>query len=124
MQVNPFSVDTIDQNQLWVHYDDEADSIVFYLTGQPMFAVSVEVEPDTYLKIDPATRNIVGFHVEGWEQKFLPAHADLRAVWQSTKRGSQSDSAWNQFLRMVALWMIFLLKSERTFTRSAVNPLS
>ena len=38
MQVNALVVDTIDQEKLWVHYDDEADSMVIYITGAPVFA--------------------------------------------------------------------------------------
>ncbi len=103
MRINPFSVDTVDQNQLWVHYDDEADSLVIYITGQPIFALSVEVEPDIYLKVDPATGDIVGFHVEKWERGFLPTHPDLQTVWQTVEKRSEPDPAWNPLLRIVAL---------------------
>ena len=114
VQVNPLLIDTIDQERLWVHYDDEADSMVIYITGSPVFAVSVEIEDDTYIKVDPVTNNIVGFHVEAWTRHFLPNHPDLQAVWQTIETTSPPSPKWNPLLRMVALWMIFMLKSEHS----------
>ena len=77
--------------------------MVIYIVSQPMFVVSVEVEPDVYLKVEPTTSAIVGFHIEGWERKFLPAHPDLHTIWQSVEKRSESDPASNPLLRMVAL---------------------
>ncbi|MEZ4864596.1 MAG: DUF2283 domain-containing protein [Caldilineaceae bacterium] len=110
--VKPLLVDTIDQEKLWVHYDDEADSMVIYITGAPVFAVSVPVEDDTYLKVNPATGDIVGLHVEAWEQHFLPTHPQFQAAWQKLQSIADATPDWNTLLRMVALWLIFLLKTD------------
>ncbi|MEZ4735482.1 MAG: DUF2283 domain-containing protein [Caldilineaceae bacterium] len=59
MQIKPLRLETIDIAKLWVHYDNEADSMVIYLTGAPVFAVSVLMEDDTYLKVDPLQRGIL-----------------------------------------------------------------
>jgi uncharacterized protein YuzE len=112
IQVNPMSVDTIDQDKLWVHYDDEADSMVIYITGAPVFAISVHVDDDTYIKVNPATGDIVGFHVERWEQNFLPSHPELQAVWQKLQPVVDATPDWVMLLRMVALWIIFVFKSD------------
>lgn len=112
MQVNPLQVDTIDQDRLWAHYDEEADSLVIYLTGAPVFAISVHVEDDTYLKVNPATGNIVGFHVEAWAQHFLPSHPELQAVWQKLQPIVDTTPGWTTVLRMLALWMIFGFKAD------------
>ena len=63
--------------------DEEADSLVIYLTGKPERAVSVELGNDAYLKVNPTIGDIVGFHIEAWQQVFLPAHTDLQAAWQN-----------------------------------------
>lgn len=112
IQVNPLLVDTIDQDKLWVHYDDEADSLVIYITGMPVFAISVYVDDDTYIKVNPATGDIVGFHVEAWEQHFLPSHPELQAVWQKLQPVADATPDWTTLLRMLALWIIFLFKSD------------
>lgn len=70
IKINPLVIDSIDQDKLWAHYDPEADSIVIYLTGGPVRAVSVLVGDDIYLKVNPKTGDIVGFHIEAWERKF------------------------------------------------------
>ena len=111
IRINPLITDAIDQNNLWVHYDEEADSLVIYLTGKPERAVSVELENDAYLKVNPTTGDIVGFHIEAWQQAFLPTHASLQEAWR--KLGPTAVAAdWDYLLRMVALWLIFLLKSD------------
>lgn len=109
-KINGLHLDAIDQNKLWVHYDDEADSLVIYLTGKPERAISVALDRDTYLKVNPITGDIVGFHVEAWQRAFLPDHADLQEIWDKlTPRSVETD--WPALLRVLALWLIFMLKS-------------
>jgi hypothetical protein len=115
-KINPLKTDAIDQNQLWVHYDDEADSMVIYITGKPTQAVSVYLGDDTYLKVNPANGDIVGFHVEAWEQSFLPAHPELQVVWNKLQSSAASEPDWNYLLRMLALWIIFIFKSDHALT--------
>lgn len=112
MQIKPLRLETIDIAKLWVHYDNEADSMVIYLTGAPVFAVSVLMEDDTYLKVDPTTGDIVGFHVEAWERGFLPTHPELQALWQKLQPVVETTPDWTMYLRMLALWIIFLLKAD------------
>jgi hypothetical protein len=121
MQINPLHVDTINQDKPWVHYDEEADSMVIYITGAPVFAISVHIEDDTYLKVNPATGDIVGFHVEAWKQNFLPSHPELQTVWQTLQPVVDSPSGWMTVLRMLALWMIFVFKSDHVL-QSAPQP--
>lgn len=112
LKVNPLTIDTIDQNKLWVHYDDEADSMVIYITGGPVRAISVHLGDDTYLKVNPANGDIVGFHVEAWEHSFLPAHPELQSVWNKLQPDAPPEPDWNFLLRMLALWIIFIFKSD------------
>lgn len=121
MQIKPLHVDTINQDKLWVHYDEEADSMVIYLTGAPVFAISVQVEDDTYLKVNPTTGDIVGFHVEAWEQRFLPTHPELQALWQKLQPVVDTTPNWTTLWRMLALWIIFVFKSDH-FLQPSLQP--
>ena len=121
MHVNPLTVDSIDIEKLWVHYDDEADRMVIYLTGAPVFAVSVLMEDDTYLKVNPTTGDIVGFHVEAWERGFLPTHPELQGLWQKLQPVVETTPDWTTYLRMLALWIIFLLKADH-FLQPSLQP--
>jgi uncharacterized protein YuzE len=116
IKISPLVVDSIDQDKLWAHYDPEADSIVIYLTGGPVRAVSVLVGDDIYLKVNPKTADIVGFHIEAWERKFAPAHPEVNSIWRRLQPVSEPALDWNDLLRMLALWVVFLLKDDVSFS--------
>ena len=107
-----FDLDAIDFNKIWTNYDSEADSVVIYITGNPQPAVSVYASDNIYVMVDPDTRNVVGFHVEKWERKFVPAHADIAAVWTLSKQALATEQNWRYLLKMLALWTIFTLKTS------------
>ena len=97
----------------WARYDKDADSVVIYLTGRPQPSVSVLTDHNLYLMVDPKSRNVIGLHVENWERTFVPAHTEVKVVWEQIKQSSLSNQPWNELLRMLALWTIFILKSEK-----------
>ena len=112
-QIAGFVGEAIDPNLIWARYDKEADSVVIYLTGRPQPSVSVLTDHNLYLMVDPKSRNVIGLHVENWERTFVPAHTDVKVVWEQIKQSSLSNQPWNELLRMLALWTIFILKSEK-----------
>ncbi len=112
-QIAGFIGEAIDPNLIWARYDKEADSVVIYLTGRPQPSVSVLTDHNLYLMVDPKIRNVIGLHVENWERTFVPAHTDVKVVWEQIKQSSLSNQPWNELLRMLALWTIFILKSEK-----------
>ena len=114
-------LDAIDFNKIWTNYDSEADSVVIYITGNPQPAVSVYASDNIYVMVDPDTRNVVGFHVEKWERKFVPAHADIAAVWTLSKQALATEQNWLYLLKMLALWTIFTLKTS-TGTSPVLQP--
>lgn len=114
LTINPLNVDVLDQNKLWVHYDPEADSIVIYITGAPMRAVSVHMGNDIYLKVDPRSGDVVGFHIEAWARNFVPEHPEVQSVWNKMQPDLEPAFDWNHLLRMLALWVIFIFKSDHT----------
>ena len=95
--------------------------MVIYITGNPQPAVSVYASDNIYVMVDPDTRNVVGFHVEKWERKFVPAHADIAAVWTLSKQALATEQNWRYLLKMLALWTIFTLKTS-TGTSPVLQP--
>jgi uncharacterized protein YuzE len=116
IKINPLDIDAIDQDKLWAHYDPEADSIVIYLTGKPVRAVSVYIGNDTYVKVNPKTGEIVGFHIEAWERNFTPVHPEIHSIWRRLYPVSEPALDWNYLLRMLALWVVFMLKSDASLS--------
>ena len=112
--IQSLDLDTIDINKIWANYDAEADSVVIYITGKPQPAVSIYTDDNIYVMVDPKTRTIVGFHVEKWERKFVPAHADIQDVWAKIKKSFDAEQNWSHLLRMLALWTIFTLKANHS----------
>jgi len=112
IQINPLDVGTIDLNKLWVHYDDEADSLVIYLTGSPVRAVSVLLDEDTYVKVDPNRGEIVGFHIEAWARQFVPNHPNIQSSWNKIAPHAENEPAWHHIFQMMALWLVFLFKND------------
>jgi hypothetical protein len=110
------NLDAIDPKKIWANYDQEADSVVIYITGKPQPAVSVYSGDNIYVMVDPATRAVVGFHVEKWERKFVPAHADIASVWTMIKNALSTEQNWRCLLQMLALWTIFTLKANNGAT--------
>ena len=112
MQIKSLDLEFVDLSKLWAHYDDEADSLVIYLTGAPVRAVSVLLEDDTYVKVDPSSGEIVGFHVEAWERQLVPEHPDIQSSWNKIAPRTAEQSEWNHILHMMALWLIVLFKTD------------
>ena len=57
-------------------YDSEAD-ILHVSFGKAQKAISVEQEPEVYIRIDPKTKKTVGFTILGFKQYFATKE-DLR----------------------------------------------
>jgi hypothetical protein len=56
----------IDPRLLWIGYDGDADSLMVYFYGKPLPAVSVDVNPCVYLRVDPVSHAVVGLQIEGF----------------------------------------------------------
>ena len=110
--IRDFSGEPIDPSQIWARYDGEADSVVIYLTSVPQLSVSVYVDNDLYLMVSPRDRKLIGFQIENWERSFVPAHADIQAVWAPVKLVQSNPQPWETLMRMIGLWTIFVLRAE------------
>lgn len=71
--------------EIRISYDKEGDILDISL-GLPREAISEEIEDDLLVRLDPATREVVGFSVINFEKWFekvkdfkqLPIEGDLR----------------------------------------------
>lgn len=92
-RIHEFEGDPIDPHKIWVSYDSESDSIVIFLNGSPEPSVSVHTENDFYAMVSLKERRLIGFHVENWEKVFVPAHAEIQAVWTPIKQTQSEEQS-------------------------------
>lgn len=60
-----------------------ADADIFYLREEPVRpADNMHVGNYSVLRLDPETNEVLGAHIEGWEQFFLPPHPEFRKSWE------------------------------------------
>jgi len=99
-----------DPSRIWASHDEESDSFILYTTGMPKPGVKVWVGDNTYVIVDRVSRKAIGLYVEHWERRFVPAHEEIRELWESLKPTPiVTSSAWIALLRMMALWIILSL---------------
>jgi len=68
---NPLDFTALSPEKFWAHYDDLTDSIVCYFTGEPVRAVSHYIDDDSYVMVEPQSRDVVGIHIEVLEKEFI-----------------------------------------------------
>jgi hypothetical protein len=107
---------------VWANYDQETDSMVVYLTGKPVRGIHVWLQNGVYAIVDPGTEKVVGMQVEAWEQSFVPAHKEIREMWQELRPVFAREVGWNYLLRAIALWLVILLRPEADRSQQALRP--
>jgi uncharacterized protein YuzE len=75
----------LDWSSSWaLRYDKKAD-VLYVHTSVPRAAISVDLEGEMWLRMDPATGEVYGFEFEDFEKVFLAAHPDLASAWREAK---------------------------------------
>jgi len=80
------NLDEIDVDLIQMSYDEDTDTLLMYLSGEPQPAVSVNVDANHFLLVDPETQVVVGFQIEGFmrtvvvSDPFLVEVAELAGV--------------------------------------------
>lgn len=64
------------KKQIHLAYDPETD-ILHVAFGKAKKAISVEQEPEVFVRIDPKTEEIVGLTMLGFKQNFLAKKQDI-----------------------------------------------
>ena len=104
-----------------------ADADVFYLREEPVqLADNMHVGRYTVLRLHPETNEVLGAHVEGWEQVFLPLHPEFRDGWEQTikphlagERKASAKEIAQYNLALIHRILDWLRESERTAPTSA-----
>ena len=71
--------------------------VLFLTVPNPGPALSIDVDGEVWLRIVPATKQIVGFEIEDFKRSLLKHHPDLAAEWYDPPIGSGSheDREWH-----------------------------
>jgi hypothetical protein len=105
--------DMPDPSKIWANFDKDSDSFILYTIGKPKSGVKVWVGDDIYVIVDRVSRKAIGLYVENWERNFVPAHEEIRVLWEGLNPNPiPLETAWISLLRMMALWIILSLRAE------------
>lgn len=70
-------VEDLDPERLAFSYDDETDTLFVHFYGEPLPAVSVEVQDDAFVRVDPVTEEVVGLQIEAFLTRAVLEHPSL-----------------------------------------------
>lgn len=65
-------------------FDHDSDSFMIWV-GEPRPALSVHARDDIWVRYVPETGEVVGFEIENFSQRFLPANPDIQAMWDAVQ---------------------------------------
>jgi len=68
-------LDDIDEAQVRLSYDREADTLWVSLVGEPPPAYNLYVDDDTMYRVDPTTGTVVGLEIERFLERALAHRA-------------------------------------------------
>jgi hypothetical protein len=100
----------VDVDKVWVNYNEEADSMIMFFTGEPVGSVAVLMNDNFYVMVDPKTKKAVGVQFECWEKKFVPAFKPVKKAWPEVK--TNLASGWSYTLQMLMLWLITAMRQH------------
>lgn len=103
-------INVAEPGRLWVDYDPDTDSMLIYTDGKPSRSVSVYLDNNIYVLVDPVNRHVLGFQVELWERNFLPQHADLQLIWPQIKQTIACDDGWSEQLKVYLMFVVMLFQ--------------
>jgi uncharacterized protein YuzE len=91
-------LDALPPPDLWsVKYERRSDTLHIQTTP-PRAALSVDVDGELWVRVDPANGEVVGFEIEDFERAFLVRHPDIAASWRQARRKSGQSAEWRDWL--------------------------
>jgi len=70
----------------YVHYGQESDTFrILFVSPETETFVYYLDDDDVALIVGIADSEVVGFHIESFQRRFLPAHAGVKRVWQLSR---------------------------------------
>jgi hypothetical protein len=82
ISINEIAIPTIQIETLHADYDEGADMLSVHF-GWPRPAICIPLsddEPEFYLRVDPATKTVVGFQIDYFATAFVKEHPELQPV--------------------------------------------
>lgn len=98
-----------DPTQIWANYDVETDSMLIYVTGGPVRGTNVYLGEGLYVVVAPKTDQVVGFYIEAWDARYVPAHEAMSKSWGAVRETIPADLGWSELLRVWAYYLVALL---------------
>ena len=102
------NVDDLDPRKMWIHYDEDLDTLILYLDEARRSGV-LRYVGRLYAIADPETNELIGVQAEGWETEIVPQFEDLRESWPVVKQSLRPRVGWSQLLRLIGPAILFLL---------------
>lgn len=78
-------------------YLEDTDTLIFQ-PEKPVPAISVDLDGDLMLRIDPNTRQIVGVEIEDFQEYFIVKYPDFAPIWKQMKRTIKKNKLENELL--------------------------
>ena len=103
-------------------YLPDVDTLIFQ-PGTPVPAVSVDVNGDLFLRVDPNTKEIVGIEIENFQEYFIVKYPLFAPIWKqmkkSIKRNRPENESLTTFLTIVQTLLGELVNKQGSVT---INP--
>ena len=77
---------------LFLHYDDEIDTLILLLASPNTETVVHYVNDDVALLYTPEKLEIVGLQIEDFQSEFIHLYSSLQKVWRFSKCGIKPNS--------------------------------
>jgi hypothetical protein len=122
ISINMGSLTSPDPQDIWANYDPETDSMIIYVTGEPVPGVQVYLNNDFYVIVDPNSSDIVGFYIEAWETRYVSMHKEVSESWEKVRESIPDEIGWSHLLRMVALWLVLIFSHSQGAQSPSLQP--
>jgi hypothetical protein len=101
-------------SDMWAKYDEETDSMLIYVTGQPVPGVNVYLKDDIYAIVDLRDQNkMVGLYFEAWEE-FAKKLDIVNRSWGEIRENLLEGTDTSLTLRFLALVLVTMMGKENS----------
>lgn len=79
-------MDDLPDPRTWNWHYDKEDDVLHLAVTEPRPAISIDVDGQFWIRIDPETGEVFGFEFEDFESVFLQLHPNVAAAWRELNR--------------------------------------
>lgn len=99
-------------SDIWARYDEETDSMLVYVTGEPVPGVNIYLQDDIYGIVDLYDENkMVGLYFEAWEE-FAKKLDIVSRSWGEIRETLSHGTDASLTLRFLALLLVTMIGKE------------